>query len=64
MAKTWASFSDQMGKDELVDAGILAIGRAMGATIATRNFRHFATKGVQLVNPFKSPAELHNGIDQ
>jgi predicted nucleic acid-binding protein len=44
------------GANEYRDAMIAATAMVHGATIATRNVKHFRITGVQVVNPWEQPA--------
>ena len=52
---------EQIGRRmETMDALIAAIALAHGAALATRDSDHFASVGLQIVNPFRTTAPDHN----
>jgi hypothetical protein len=57
-AKQWGLDYGQQEK-HLMDKGIVAIARAHGCTLVTRNVQHMKDKGVDVLDPFKAPAVLY-----
>jgi hypothetical protein len=53
--REWARLMKQKPDDLLEDVMIAATAKIHGLTVATRNERDFASLGVQIFNPFKTP---------
>lgn len=52
IARRWGSLSARIGNDS-ADLLIAATAITHGLQVATRNVRHFAPTGVEVVNPFE-----------
>jgi predicted nucleic acid-binding protein len=52
IARRWGSLSARMGNDS-ADLLIAATAITHGLKVATRNVRHFAPTGVEVINPFE-----------
>ena len=53
IARRWGRLSAQLGHDG-ADVLIAATALSHGLKVATRNVRHFAPTGVEVINPFDS----------
>ena len=51
-ARLWGRLSAKLGHDG-ADLLIAATALSHGATVVTRNVKHFAATGVQIINPFE-----------
>ncbi len=52
-----SALARRLGREiELRDAMIAGIAARHGATLATRNLRHFAHSGIELIDPWHAPA--------
>ena len=51
-ARLWGRLSAKLGHDG-ADLLIAATALSHGATVVTRNVKHFAPTGVQIINPFE-----------
>ena len=51
-ARLWGRLSAKLGHDG-ADLLIAATALSHGATVVTRNVKHFAVTGVQIINPFE-----------
>ncbi len=56
VARVWGEALAESGK-HVDDAGIAATARVHGLVLVTRNAKDVVTRGVSILNPFKSPSQ-------
>jgi predicted nucleic acid-binding protein len=55
VARRWGRLSAEIGHDG-ADLLIAATAQEHGLTVVTRNLRHFVPTGVEVFNPWETPA--------
>ena len=59
VADQWGKYSYEHGSQNNMDHLIAANAKVAGFSVVTRNVRDFQDHGVRIIDPFKSPAKIH-----